>query len=98
MQKQRGLFLFVLVFAFALTLAGCQGAGSGGLIKEVKGPKISQRELRMRMIEYVRHWTAVIEVAADEIGAKADDTTLRRKAHGPNRALGYGGLAAWWPR
>ncbi|MCZ6572815.1 MAG: hypothetical protein O7C98_06560 [Planctomycetota bacterium] len=76
MQKQRGLFLFV----FALALTGCHGSGSGGLIKEVKDPKISQRELRMRMIEYVRHWTAVVEIAADEIGFKSDDTTLRRNA------------------
>ena len=68
-----------LVFTLLL-LGGCASEQPKRLIEDIEGPQLTERELRMELNEYVRHWMAAVERAADGIVARSDSTVVRRNA------------------
>ncbi len=77
-------FRMVLPVGLLLTLlllVSCEPSGQPKrLIEEIEDPRLTERELRVELNEYVRHWMAAVERAADEIVARSDNTVVRRNA------------------
>jgi hypothetical protein len=62
-------------------LSGCQSAaGPTRLIDRVEDPRLTERELRVGVYEYLRHWTVVVELAADDILSRSGEAGVRRNA------------------
>ncbi len=63
-----------------LLLVSCQSGQPKRLIEEIDNPQLTERELRVELNEYVRHWMAAVGRAADEIVDRSDNTVVRRNA------------------
>ncbi|MHC4550209.1 MAG: hypothetical protein ACYTEZ_15675 [Planctomycetota bacterium] len=72
--------IFLLV-AFT-SLAACQTSPGKPrrLIDRIEDARISERELRLRVLEYARDFSAAVEAATQEILLEAPDSMTRRRA------------------
>lgn len=76
--RTAGRFGCVLVL---MLLVGCQSAtGPSRLIDRVEEARLTEQELRIGMYEYLRHWTVVVGLAADDIRSRSDKSEVRRNA------------------
>lgn len=70
-----------LLLAGLLLLVACQSpAKPERLLDEIEQPRVTERELRLRVFEYAREFGAVVEATASEIAEKTTDRAMRRRA------------------
>lgn len=69
-----------LVFT-AVLLAACQGSRKGRLSEQLETrADVSQREIRLRLMDYLREFSGVVERATAQIVAAADDPEVEQAA------------------
>ena len=70
-----------VLLAGLLLLVGCQSSAKPKrLLEQVEKPRVTERELRLRVFEYAREFGAVVEAAATEITETTTDRQMRRRA------------------
>ncbi|MHC4818766.1 MAG: hypothetical protein ACYTF8_12000 [Planctomycetota bacterium] len=69
------------LLAGLLLLVACQtSAKPDRLLEQVEDPRITERELRLRVFEYAREFGAVVEAAGTEIAESTNDGQVSRRA------------------
>jgi len=69
------------LLAGLLLLVACQSSAKPErLLEQVEDPRITERELRLRVFEYAREFGAVVEATATEIAEETTDRQMRRRA------------------
>jgi hypothetical protein len=70
----------ILVLALFVA-AGCGSSKQARWIDQVEKEDVSERELRLRLMDYLREFGGAVGVSANEIRDRSDDPELRMKAY-----------------
>ncbi|MHC4225060.1 MAG: hypothetical protein ACYSUN_13800, partial [Planctomycetota bacterium] len=76
MAGKRGILLLALLVA-----AGCGSSKQARWIDQVGADDVSERELRLRLMDYLRELGGAVTVSANEIRDRSDDPKIRMETY-----------------